>query len=142
MNGYSYTGIVMRKIVKIGLGGLDVDSEKVCDIDHCVYHSGEFRAVLLDEFELPAMVKVFKVLGDTTRLKIMFCLLAKPCCVAELCHDTGLSQSLISHQLSVLKKNDLVEFKKNKNKVIYTLKDEHVAELIKVARDHIDEKRG
>jgi|GEM_PF-2937904 len=88
---------------------------------------------------LETMLSIYKVLADKTRLKILFCLLDGAHAVSEMCAKTGLGQSLISHQLRVLRENGLVSTSRVKNKVIYSLADEHINELVSVALNHANE---
>ena len=89
------------------------------------------------------MEEMLKVAADATRLKIMFSLLddeQPEKCVNEIYTLIGASQSLVSHQLKILKDADLVGTRKEKTKVYYFLKDEHVRELVKVVEEHVLEK--
>ena len=96
-------------------------------------------AIEKDEI-IEKMSGLYKILGDKTRLKILFCLLEKKRCVGEIAKTLGLSQSLVSHQLKVLRKDNLVATLKNKNRVFYTLADEHIEMLISTAKTHILER--
>ena len=98
-----------------------------------------------NEKVIKAMEQLLKVSADATRLKIMFTLLGKDGevvekCVSEIQEETGSSQSLVSHQLKVLKDEDLVATRKEGTKIYYSLKDEHVEELLKVVLEHVLEK--
>ncbi|MBQ7578968.1 MAG: winged helix-turn-helix transcriptional regulator [Clostridia bacterium] len=92
------------------------------------------------EEQIEKISNLYKILGDKTRLKILFCLLNKTCCVGEIVKEIGLSQSLVSHQLKVLREDNLVATLKIKNKVQYTLADEHIEMLISTAKTHILER--
>ena len=91
--------------------------------------------------EIEKISNLYKILGDKTRLKILFCLLDKKCCVGEIVKAIGLSQSLVSHQLKVLRQDNLVATTKIKNRVYYTLADEHIEMLISTAKIHILERK-
>ena len=89
------------------------------------------------------MEEMLKVTADATRLKIMFSLLddeQPEKCVNEIYSLIGASQSLVSHQLRILKDADLVATRKEGTKVYYFLKDEHVRELVTVVQEHVLEK--
>ena len=108
------------------------------------------------------MEVLLKIAADQTRIKIMLSLLdeskcdcscgAKDCsecrclscmiekCVGDIVKETGASQSLISHQLKVLKDADLVKTRKDKQKVYYSLSDGHIKELLNVVKEHVLEK--
>ena len=99
-----------------------------------------------NEKVIKAMEQLLKVSADATRLKIMFTLLGEngevvEKCVGEIQEETGSSQSLVSHQLKVLKDEDLVGTRKEGTKIYYSLKDEHVEELLKVVLEHVLEKK-
>lgn len=92
---------------------------------------------------ISAMEEMLKIAADATRLKIMFALLddeQPEKCVNEIYTLIGASQSLVSHQLKVLKDADLVATRKEGTKVYYSLKDEHVRELVMVVQEHVLEK--
>ena len=92
---------------------------------------------------ISAMEEMLKIAADATRLKIMFALLddeQPEKCVNEIYTLIGASQSLVSHQLKVLKDADLVSTRKEGTKVYYSLKDEHVRELVMVVQEHVLEK--
>jgi DNA-binding transcriptional ArsR family regulator len=85
------------------------------------------------------MSQLLFIAADETRLKILLSLLDKELSVSEIQKKTGASQSLVSHQLQVLKKNNLVAFRKDGNFVYYSLDDSHVNALLQVAYDHVME---
>nr|MCR5091548.1 metalloregulator ArsR/SmtB family transcription factor [Bacilli bacterium] len=75
-----------------------------------------------------------------TRLKIMYAIMKEEKSVSEIVEEVGASQSLVSHQLSVLKNADLVSTRKDGTKVFYRLADEHVDMLLKIVYEHVSEK--
>lgn len=85
------------------------------------------------------IAEVFKVFGDTTRMKIISALLESELCVGDIAEITNSTQSAISHQLRVLKQAKLVKFRKNGKTVNYSLDDEHISELYEIAKKHIEE---
>ena len=84
------------------------------------------------------IAEVFKVFGDTTRMKIISALLEL--CVGDIAEITNSMQSAISHQLRVLKQAKLVKFRKEGKIVYYSLDDEHVSEMYEMAKRHIEEE--
>ena len=99
------------------------------------------------------MENTLKIAGDATRIKILFCLLDEfdtneehgrlvEKCVNEISIQIGASQSLVSHQLRVLKEGNFVKTRKEGTKVYYSLKDEHVREIIKITFEHVTEEEG
>lgn len=85
------------------------------------------------------IAEVFKVFGDTTRMKIISALLEAELCVGDIAEITGSTQSAISHQLRVLKQAKLVKFRKEGKIVYYSLDDEHITTLYEIAKKHIEE---
>lgn len=86
---------------------------------------------------LPKLGELFKVLGDSTRLKIVFLLMNGACNVGEIAQKLMMEQSAISHQLRVLRHARLVSAEKQGKNVLYTLDDHHVSTLISQALEHV-----
>ncbi len=84
----------------------------------------------------------FKIFGDSTRIKILYALYQKELCVGELVEKLGISQSAISHQLRLLRQNDIVKFRKEGQLAIYSLDDDHVKVLLGKGLEHIAHKNG
>lgn len=84
----------------------------------------------------------FKIFGDSTRIKILFSLFQKEMCVSEMVNELGMTQSAISHQLRLLRQNDIVKFRKEGQSAIYSLDDEHVSVLLEKGIEHIKHKNG
>ncbi len=85
------------------------------------------------------MAELYKTFGDPTRLRIMYLLLNKEMNVCDIALCLEMTHSAISHQLSVLKKLQLVKYRKIGKNVIYSLADYHVSILIATAYEHINE---
>ena len=83
--------------------------------------------------------KLFKIFSDKTRLKIIDALMEGPLCVQSLVEYLNLNQSAISHQLKLLREQNVVTFERNGKRIYYSLKDAHVIKIYKMARDHINE---
>ncbi len=83
----------------------------------------------------------FKMLGDSTRIKILNVLLQKELCVNDIARILEMSQSAVSHQLRVLRQTRLVKYKKDGKYTYYSLDDEHVEEVLKLGLVHISELR-
>lgn len=83
------------------------------------------------------LAELFKVFGDTTRVKIMFALFTAEMCVCDLTALLGLTQSAVSHQLRVLKQTRLVKYRKEGKMVYYSLDDEHVKQIFDQGLAHI-----
>ena len=91
---------------------------------------------------LTSMSVFFKVLADETRLKILFTLLESGKCVMHISEHVGMSQSAVSHQLSILRRADLVKVSRNGKNQVYSIADEHVRLVLDMAHLHICEKFG
>ena len=92
-----------------------------------------------DEVELCDLAELFKVFGDSTRMKIISALLKAELCVGDIAIITNSTPSAISHQLRVLKQAKLVKYRKDGKIVYYSLDDEHVKEIYEKGREHIEE---
>lgn len=92
-----------------------------------------------EEERLYDLAELFKVFGDTTRIKILYALFAAEMCVCDIAALLNMSQSAISHQLRVLKQARLVKYRKQGKVVYYTLDDEHVKEIFDQGLIHINE---
>ncbi len=94
---------------------------------------------MLNDELLFDIAEVFKIFGDSTRMKIIYALKLSELCVYDLAYITGSTQSAISHQLRILKQAKLVKSRKAGKVVFYSLKDEHVIKLFQIGREHVEE---
>ena len=85
------------------------------------------------------LAETFKVLGDPTRLKILFALVLEELCVCDLAHLLNMTESAISHQLRLLRNLKIVKHRKEGKMVYYSLDDAHVTSLLREASEHIEE---
>ncbi len=85
------------------------------------------------------IAEVFKIFGDSTRIKIIYALKLSELCVSDLAFITNSSDSVISHQLRILKQAKLVKSRKDGKVVYYSLKDDHVIKLFEIGREHVEE---
>lgn len=93
-----------------------------------------------DDKTLDKMESLLNIASDFTRLKILYAISDGDKNVGEIVTETGASQSLVSHQLNVLKKAHLVSTRKEGTKVYYRLSDEHVTKLLEVVHEHVLEE--
>ncbi len=100
---------------------------------------GRVRAALPDDDKLLDVSELFKVLGDSTRCKILFVLLMAEMCVCDLSQLLGMSVSAISHQLRILRQAQLVRYRREGKTVFYALADEHVRTLLSQGMEHVQE---
>lgn len=118
----------------------DLNVVETCD-ELCV-HKEMVQKVYDDmpaEEHLYDLAELFKVFGDTTRIKILYVLFENEMCVCDLAEILNMSQSAISHQLRVLKQSRLVRFRREGKNIIYSLADEHVRSIINQGMEHIEE---
>ena len=92
-----------------------------------------------DEELLYDLADLFKIFSDTTRIKILYCLMGTELCVADIAEATGSSQSAVSHQLRILKQAHLVKFERDGRNIVYSLADDHVNTMLSVGMSHICE---
>lgn len=96
-------------------------------------------AEMPDDEVLYALADVFRIFGDSTRIKLLYALYDKELCVQDLAQTLGLTQSAVSHQLRVLKDARLVRFRRDGKAVYYSLDDDHVRTILSVGMEHIEE---
>lgn len=115
------------------------------DIECCGFlcvHEGTVKQVLKempDDEALYDLAELFKVFGDSTRIKILYALFEAELCVCDIAQLLGLTQSAVSHQLRVLKGSRLVKPRKDGKTVFYSLADDHVRKIIAQGMEHINE---
>jgi len=114
-----------------------------CDCD--VIHVDVVEAVrekMPDERELGALSDFFKVLGDSTRAKIISALDESEMCVCDLAVLLGMTKSAISHQLGLLRRSNLVKNRREGRVVYYSLSDDHIRQIYEMGIEHIRELGG
>lgn len=92
-----------------------------------------------DEDTLFDLAELFKIFGDSTRIKILFVLLENEMPVNAIADALEMTQSAVSHQLRILKTNGLVKFSRDGKSLIYSLADAHVHSILAQGLDHIGE---
>ena len=93
-----------------------------------------------EEEELYDLAELFKVFGDSTRIRILYVLFEAEVCVCDLAEALNMTQSAISHQLKILKQSRLVKGRREGKSVFYSLADSHVRTIIAQGREHILER--
>lgn len=112
----------------------------ICSVDHVHSEIVEHRrADMPDTARLYELSDFFKVLGDSTRISILFAIDGDPMCVCDIAALLGMTKSAVSHQLKILRQNDLVTYRRSGKNVYYTLADDHVRDIIEKALEHIEE---
>ncbi|MEE1013565.1 MAG: metalloregulator ArsR/SmtB family transcription factor [Clostridia bacterium] len=96
-------------------------------------------AKLPEEETLYDLAELFKVFGDSTRIRILYVLSESELCVCDLAQILGVSQNAVSHQLRVLKNNKLVRYRREGKMIFYSLADDHVKSIINQGMEHVTE---
>lgn len=108
-------------------------------------HSGHkervdaIKNLMPKEERLYELAELYKVFGDTTRIRILFALYEGEMCVCGIAELLNMTQSAISHQLRVLKNSKLVKFRKEGKTVFYSLDDDHIFKILSQGLEHISE---
>ena len=127
--------------IKEGTGErMEERKDEICE--GCEVHEDLLKIVnetLPEETELYDLAELFKVFGDSTRIRILFVLFEAEVCVCDLAKVLNMTQSAISHQLRILKQNKLVKNRREGKSIFYSLADGHVSTIIAQGRDHIEE---
>ncbi|MBQ7841044.1 MAG: helix-turn-helix transcriptional regulator [Lachnospiraceae bacterium] len=97
------------------------------------------RDALPDDEILYDLAELFKVFGDTTRVKILYALFESELCVNDIAQCLNMTPSAVSHQLRILKSCKLAKFRREGKTVYYSLDDDHVRTMIALGMDHISE---
>lgn len=117
----------------------DVGLEQ-CDYIHL--HTDTINQVqdeMPEEEMLYDLAELFKVFGDSTRIKILYVLFQSEMCVCDIAQLLHMSQSAISHQLRVLKQAQLVKYRREGKTVFYSLADSHITTILNQGLEHIKE---
>ncbi len=110
-------------------GFLHVHEDKVAEV----------QALLPDEGTLLRLSDLFKVFGDSTRIRILYVLFEEEVCVCDIAQLLGMTQSAVSHQLRILRNARLIKARREGKTVFYSLADEHVRTLLSQGMEHISE---
>ena len=86
------------------------------------------------------LADLYKLIGDTTRCRILFALDQDEMCVCDLANVLNMTKSSISHQLAVLRRSGIVKCRRNGKEVYYTLDDDHIVKLFEIGLEHINHK--
>ena len=116
-------------------------NEFICDCN--IIHEETVKQtleIMPSEDTFNKIAEFFKIMGDTTRTKILFALDANEMCVCDIANVLNMSKSSISHQLGTLRRMDIVKCRKQGKEVYYSLNDEHVKQVFEVALEHIEHK--
>lgn len=98
---------------------------------------GKVRESLPDDDTLYELADLFKMFGDSTRMKILFVLMESEMCVCDIAELLGISQSAISHQLRILKQSKLISSRREGKNIVCFLADDHVRGIIDQGLSHV-----
>ncbi len=135
MNRYSY--VQVKRVINMENNNIEVCN---CTIIHEDIIN-KVKEAIPEEETLYDLADLFKVLGDSTRIKVLWALAEAEMCVCDIAALLGMTQSAISHQLRVLKQARLVKYKRNGKVVYYSLDDDHVKSIFNQGLIHISEKK-
>lgn len=107
----------------------------------CVHKEKTRRALglLPEDDKLIDLSELFKIFGDSTRIKILYLLLGEEMCVCDIADSLHMTVSAISHQLRILKSSSLVKFRREGKTVFYSLADQHVEQILSIGLEHVIE---
>ena len=97
------------------------------------------NANMPEEDVLYDLAELFRVFGDSTRIRILYALFESEMCVCDIAQVLGMTVSAISHQLRVLKQARLVKYRRDGKTVFYSLSDDHVRSIIDQGLEHVEE---
>lgn len=111
----------------------------VCEIQ-CIHEEAvhSIKSRMLDKNTLISLAEIFKLMGDPTRVKIIYALSQQELCVCDIAAVLDLSQSAVSHQLRLLRNARLVRFRKDGKIVYYSIDDAHITNLFNECLDHVN----
>ena len=124
--------------------GADLMKQQETNSDFLAVHEDVVKRVLDKqpaEEELYDLAELFKVFGDSTRIRILHALLETELCVGDMAQILNLSQSAVSHQLKILKDAKLVRFRREGKIIFYALDDEHVRNILSMGVEHVEEEQ-
>lgn len=109
-----------------------------CDVVHADTVNFVRGQMACDEL-LASTARFFKVLGDMTRVRIIFALDTREMCVCDLANLLGMTKSAISHQLATLREAGFVKCRRDGKTVFYSLADAHVSQILRLGMEHVQE---
>jgi DNA-binding transcriptional ArsR family regulator len=101
----------------------------------------EVASCLPPDDKIVDLAEFLQAFGDSSRIKILLALSKRELCNCDLSAITGLSVSAVSHQLRLLRDKKLVKYRRDGKKVFYSLDDEHVEAILRIAMEHIGERK-
>ena len=111
-----------------------MSAEETCKCKHVM---AKIQDELPDDEILYDLAELFKVFGDSTRVKILYVLFESEMCVNDIAQCLGMTPSAVSHQLRILKDAKLVRFRREGKSILYALDDHHVRQILSVGLEHL-----
>jgi ArsR family transcriptional regulator, lead/cadmium/zinc/bismuth-responsive transcriptional repressor len=119
---------------------MTMQNPQCCDLLHTRQDIAEHVGrTMPGEDTLFELSELFKTFGDSTRIRILFCLFIDEMCVCDIANLLSMSQSAISHQLALLKRQKLIKARRDGKAIFYSLADDHVRTIINQGIDHVNE---
>ena len=117
------------------------EREELCCQEYEIHRDLQQRVMetMPEETQLYDLAELFKIFGDSTRIRILFVLFEAEVCVCDLAQVLNMTQSAVSHQLKILKQNRLVKSRREGKSIFYSLADDHVRTIIAQGQEHIEE---
>ncbi len=117
-------------------------NEFICDCN-CIHEEQVAQAIasMPEETVLERLAKFYKMIGDSTRCKILFALSENPMCVCDLANVLSMTKSAVSHQLSKMRECNMVRCEKIGKEVYYQLDDHHVSAIFELSLMHIKHRK-
>ena len=123
-----------------GGDGVTMQNQQCCDLLHARQDIADHvESTMPGEETLFELSELFKTFGDSTRIRILFCLFIDEMCVCDIANLLSMSQSAISHQLALLKRQKLIKARRDGKASFYSLADDHVRTIINQGIDHVNE---
>ena len=123
-----------------------VFSPEICENDVCAEHVVHMDVTRRALSRIPAddalidLAELFKIFGDSTRIRILSLLSEEEMCVCDIAQSLNMTLSAISHQLRILKASSLVKNRREGKTVYYSLADEHVGQILSIGLEHVLEE--
>ncbi|NOY10512.1 MAG: helix-turn-helix transcriptional regulator [Archaeoglobi archaeon] len=118
-----------------------VKKAPVCEGGKTGEYIEEVISSLPSDESIVELAEFLEAFADSTRIKILLALSRHELCTCDLSAITGISVSAVSHQLRVLRDKKLVKYRREGRNVYYSLDDEHVADILRTAIEHVSEVR-
>ena len=131
--------MLIRFIERRMFSSSETTQKILCNHDHDHPDLDQLHGMMPDDDRLYDLADLFRVFGDSTRMRILYALFESELCVGDIAQALGMSQSSVSHQLRVLKAGKIVKFRREGKAVFYSLDDDHVRSIVDLGMKHVEE---